>query len=328
MPEFAWPWAFALLPLPWLVWRLLPVAGIGAALHLPQHGLELAAGTKLARRRWSPLLLLAWALLVCAAARPQQLGAVEKPPRSGRAMMLAIDISGSMQNRDMQLGGRQVSRFTATRAIAGDFIKRRQGDELGLILFGSHAYLITPLTYDLTTVRKQLDSSAVGLAGRETAIGDAIAVAVRRLAPLPAQARVLILLTDGVNTAGNLSPGDAAKIARAAGVRIYTIGIGSEHNSLLDIFGNMMPGPAGASLDVQALTAIAQSTGGQFYRATDTAQLAAAWRSIDQLEPVQQKSRPLRPRHEMFRWPLVAAALLALLVLAWRSLPEVPERGT
>lgn len=328
MPEFAWPWAFALLPLPWLVWRWLPPAGIGAALHLPQHGLRLDAGTRLTRRRWSPLLLLAWVLLVCAAARPQQLGAVEKPPRSGRAMMLAIDISGSMQNRDMQLGGRQVSRFTATRAIVGDFIKRRQGDELGLILFGSHAYLITPLTWDLTTVLKQLDSSAVGLAGRETAIGDAIAVAVRRLAPLPAQARVLILLTDGVNTAGNLSPEDAARIAKAAGVRIYTIGIGSEHDSLLDLFGNRMPAAPGASLDVRALTAIAQSTGGHFYRATDTSQLAAAWRSIDQLEPVKQKARPLRPRHELFRWPLLAAALLALLAMAWRSIPDVPERGT
>lgn len=315
MPEFVWPWVFVLLPLPWLAWRLLPAAQLGTALRLPQHGLQLTSSTGLVRRRWSPLWLLVWVLLLCAAARPQQLGPPIDQPRSGRAMMLAIDISGSMQSRDMQLGGNVVSRFVATRAIAGDFINRREGDELGLILFGSHAYLITPLTYDLTTVRKQLDGSAVGLAGRETAIGDAIGVAVKRLAPLPAQARVLILLTDGVNTAGNLSPEAAARIAKAAGVRIYTIGIGSQDNGLQAIFGGMMQGP-GASLDVRSLTELAHSTGGQFYRATDTAELAAAWRSIDKLEPVEQKARPLRPRIELFRWPLLAAAR------SWRRIPE------
>lgn len=324
MPELVWPWVFVLLPLPWLAWRLLPSAHVTAALRLPQHDLDLTTSTRLSKRRWSPLWLLVWALLLCAAARPQHLGPPMDQPRSGRAMMLAIDISGSMETRDMQLGGSVVSRFVATRAIAGDFINRRQGDELGLILFGSHAYLITPLTYDLTTVRKQLDGSAVGLAGRETAIGDAIGVAVKRLAPLPAQARVLILLTDGVNTAGNLSPEAAAEIATAAGVRIYTIGIGSQGNGLQSLFGGLMQGP-GATLDVRSLTELARSTGGQFYRATDTAELAAAWRSIDKLEPVKQKARPLRPHIELFRWPLLAAGLLAMLLAAARSWQRMPE---
>ncbi|MGB8635302.1 MAG: VWA domain-containing protein [Rhodanobacteraceae bacterium] len=326
MPDFAWPWMFLVLPLPWLVWRLVPAAQVRAALRLPQHGLNLEARSGLARRHWSPLWLLAWLLLVCAAARPQQLGPPIDQPRSGRAMMLAIDISGSMQNRDMQLGGRMVSRFVATRAIAGDFIHRRQGDELGLILFGSHAYLITPLTYDLTTVRKQLDGSAVGLAGRETSIGDAIGVAVKRLAPLPSQARVLILLTDGVNTSGNLAPTDAAKIAKAAGVRIYTIGIGGEGGGLQSIFGGMMQGP-GARLDVRSLTELAESTGGHFYRATDTAELAAAWHSIDRLEPVKQKARPLRRHRDLFRWPLLAAVLLALLAAAMQTWPGRREQS-
>lgn len=319
MPEFAWPWMFVLLPLPWLVWRLLPAAQPGIALRLPQRGLELTTDNALMRRHWSPLCLLAWLLLLSAAARPQHVGAPIDQPRSGRAVMLAIDTSGSMQARDMQLGGRTVSRFTATRAIVGDFINRRQGDQLGLVLFGSHAYLVAPLTYDLTTIRKFLDGSAVGLAGRETAIGDAIAVAVKRLAPLPAHARVLILLTDGVNNAGNIEPAEAAKIAKAAGVRIYTIGVGSEHSALPGIFGGLMQGP-GAELDVHSLTELAHSTGGKFYRATDTAELAAAWRNIDQLEPVEQKARPVRPRRELFRWPLLAALLLFALFAAGRSL--------
>lgn len=326
MPEFAWPWMFMLLPLPWLAWRLLPAAQASAALRLPQRGLNLQSKTALLRRHWSPGCMLAWLLLVSAAARPQQVGAPIDQPRSGRAMMLAIDLSGSMQARDMQLGGHTISRFIATRAIVGDFINRREGDELGLILFGSHAYLVTPLTYDLTTVRQQLDSSAVGLAGRETAIGDAIAVAVKRLAPLPAHARVLILLTDGANNAGEIAPADAARIAKAAGVRIYTIGMGSERGALQGIFGGLMQS-AGAELDVRSLSELAQSTGGQFYRATDTAQLAAAWRSIDQLEPVKQKARPLRPRRELFRWPLLAAIFLLALYAAGRSLAQAPERA-
>ena len=325
MPDFAWPWMFLALPLPWLTWKLLPAARVRAALRLPHHGLGLEARPRLARRSWSPLWLLAWLLLVCSAARPQQLGPPIEQPRSGRAMMLAIDISGSMQNQDMQLGGRMVSRFVATRAIAGDFIHRREGDELGLILFGSHAYLITPLTYDLTTVRKQLDGSAVGLAGRETSIGDAIGVAVKRLAPLPAQARVLILLTDGVNTSGSLTPTEAARIAKAAGVRIYTIGIGGEGGDLQSIFGGMMQGP-GARLDVRSLTELAESTGGHFYRATDTAELAAAWRSIDRLEPVRQKAQTLRRHQELFRMPLLAAVLLSLLAAALASLPRRREQ--
>ena len=312
---------FVLLPLPWLAQRWLPVADSDSVMRLPQHGLHLDEGVAMNAARWSPLLLLAWLLLVTAAARPQYVGPPEAQSRSGRAMMLAIDISGSMQNQDMQLGGRMVSRFVATRAIAGDFISRRSGDELGLILFGSHAYLITPLTYDLTTVHKQLDGAAVGLAGRETALGDAIAVGVKRLAPLPAAARVLIVLTDGVNTAGNIEPEDAARIAQAAGVRIYTIGIGSEQPVFPGIFGGAMVNP-GAGLDVAMLTRLAKSTGGRFFRATDSAELAAAWQDIDRMEPVKQKAAPLRPRQEWFRWPLALAALLALLVMFWRSLPE------
>ncbi|KZC41700.1 UNVERIFIED_ORG: BatB protein, partial [Rhodanobacter sp. FW104-R5] len=228
MPEFAWPWVIVLLPLPWLLRRWLRPAAPGQALRLPQPGVRLAvvAGNR-AHGATPWLLALAWLCLLAAAARPQWIGPLQTQQRSGRGLMLAVDLSGSMRTEDMQLAGQPVSRFGAVEAIAGDFIDRRGGDEMGLVLFGSQAFLVTPLTYDLGAVRAQLQGAAVGLAGTETAIGDAIAVAVKRLAALPEQARVLVLLTDGVNNAGSISPRDAARAAKAAGVRIYTIGIGA-----------------------------------------------------------------------------------------------------
>lgn len=327
MPEFAWPWMFLLLPLPWLVTRWLPAVAPGTALRLPHHDLALQQQARLGRRRWSAWWLLAWLLLVCAAARPYYFGPPQAPPRSGRAIMLAIDISGSMRATDMVLGGHRVSRFVATRAIVADFISRRQGDKLGLILFGSHAYLVTPLTWDLSTVRTQLLGAAVGLAGRKTAIGDAIAVAVRRLQKLPSEARVLVLLTDGVNTAGHLDPERAARIAEAAGVRIYTIGIGSSRNQAPGIFGALFQ-QSGGSLNSRLLKRLAQSTGGRFFKATDTDELAAAWRSIARLEPIKQQGEPLRIRHQLFRWPLLGALLLALLGGFWRTRPWLREAET
>jgi Ca-activated chloride channel family protein len=240
--------------------------------------------------------------------------------------MLAVDLSGSMRTDDMQLAGQSVSRFGAVEAIAGDFINRRSGDEMGLILFGSQAFLVTPLTYDLSAVRAQLQGSAVGLAGTETAIGDAIAVAVKRLAALPQQARVLILLTDGVNNAGSIAPREAARAAKAAGVRIYTIGIGATRMRIPGFFGSQLVNPS-ADLDADMLSDIATQTGGRFFRATDSGELADAYRAIDALEPMPQTGPTLRPRHELFRWPLLAAIVLLLLVIAPRRFTRAPERA-
>jgi len=324
VPEFAWPWVFVLLPLPWLCWRWLPVAQPAQALRLPFHGLQLRTGdgARLPRIRVA-LLALAWLALLTAAARPQWLGPPQPATRSGRSMMLAVDISGSMAMRDMQLGGHVTSRFAAVEAIAGQFIARRQGDRVGLVLFGSRAYLVTPITYDVDAVRAQLRGAAVGLAGRQTAIGDAIGVAVKRLRKLPAKARVLVLLTDGVNNSGSLPPRQAARIAKAAGVRIYTIGIGSGRVRVPGLFGLHLS-RSSASLNVAMLKSIAQSTGGRFFRASDTGQLAEAYRRIDALEPLPHHGRQLRPHRELFMWPLGAAVLFLLLALArdWWRLPR------
>ena len=172
---FAWPWLLLALPLPWLAARVLPAAqtGFDAALRIP-FGDEVRALQTLAdrapRMHWPLLSLIAWALLCVAAARPQQLGAAIQPPQTGRDLLLAVDLSGSMATEDMRLGGHVVDRLTAVKAVLGDFLDRRVGDRVGLLLFGDRAYAVTPLTADREAVRQQLDDSAVGLAGRETAI--------------------------------------------------------------------------------------------------------------------------------------------------------------
>ncbi|WP_266170684.1 VWA domain-containing protein [Dyella subtropica] len=324
MSEFAWPWIVLVLPLPWLLRRWLRPAAPDQALHLPHPGLHLASVVEQAptgARTW--LLVLAWLCMVGAAARPQWVGPPQAQQRSGRALMLAVDLSGSMRTEDMELAGQVVSRFGAVEAIAGDFISRRSGDELGLILFGTRAFLVTPLTYDLSAVSAQLQSSTVGLAGTETAIGDAIAVAAKRLSSLPEPARVLVLLTDGVNNAGNITPLDAARAAKAAGIRVYTIGIGATEMRVPDFFGTRVVNPS-ADLDEGMLRSLATQTGGRYFRATDTNELAAAYRAIDALEPMPQQGPELRPRHELFRWPLLAGMLCLLFALAPSARRPVP----
>src|SRR5690606_33514544 len=200
----------------------------------------------------------------CAAARPQWLGEPQDVPRSGRDLLLAVDTSGSMSIEDMQLAGRAVPRFTAIQAIAADFVRRREGDRVGLILFGSRAYLLVPLTFDLKTIAAQLTGSAIGLAGRETAIGDAVGLAVKRLRDRPQEQRVLVLLTDGVNTAGELDPDKATELAVANDLRIYTIGIGADRLRVDSLFGSRVVNPS-ADLDEAMLTRMAEATGGRYF---------------------------------------------------------------
>jgi Ca-activated chloride channel family protein len=295
---------------------------LGRALRLPFYaeleGLE--SGNRGAARRLRHLLAwLAWALLVLAAARPQWLGEPVSLPLSGRDLMLAVDVSGSMEQEDYRLGNRSADRLDVVKAVAGRFIERRQGDRLGLILFGSRAYLQTPLTYDRDTVRAMLDESVIGLAGRETAIGDAIALAVKRLEQQPEDNRVLILLTDGANTAGNIAPADAARLAAQAKVRVYTIGIGGGRVGVRSPFGMLIQ--QGSDLDPATLKAIARETGGRYFQATDTAQLEQIYEELDRLEPSIRDQRSFRPMQALFMWP-AGGTLMISLGLAFGALPR------
>lgn len=323
---FAWPWLLLALPLPWLLrWRLPPLPPGGAALRMP-HGERLAdpdggpAGMRTRPRVRARLVLavLAWCLLCAAAARPQQLGEPVQPPQAGRELMLAVDLSGSMADEDMVLGGRPVDRLTAAKAVLADFLDRREGDRVGLLVFGRHAYMLAPPTHDLDTVRQQLLDTTVGLAGRETAIGDAIGLAVKRLAGLGGGGdgeRVLVLLTDGVNTAGLLEPLKAAELARAHGVRVHTVAFGGSGGGL-SMFGFRMPVPGGGEeIDEATLQAVAETTGGRMFRARDPGELAGIYAEIDGIEPVERPAPAARPRIELYAWPLGAAVALALLAL-------------
>lgn len=317
---FAWPWLLLALPLPWLVrWLLPPVRRVDAALKVP-YGTRLQAIASHAGRADARgigvLAWLAWALLCLAAARPQQLGELVRPPQAGRDLMLAVDLSGSMSDEDMQLGGSAVDRLTAAKAVLADFLDRRSGDRVGLIVFGQKAYALTPMTLDLDSVRQQLADSVVGLAGRETAIGDAIGLAVKRLQGQKAQQRVLILLTDGVNTAGMLDPLKAAELARDNGVRIYAIAFGGD-GAGLSIFGLPLRLPGGGDdTDEATLRRIAALTGGKEFRARDTDQLAGIYAEIDRLEPVKHAGQSMRPRIERYPWPLGIALACGLLAFA------------
>ncbi|MET0226317.1 MAG: VWA domain-containing protein [Dokdonella sp.] len=324
MLELAWPWLFLLLPLPLIAARLLPRARglISTALHLPHLGVALPQQADVSAVPWlrRAFALLAWVLLVLAAARPQWLGAPEDVPRSGRDLLLAVDTSGSMSIEDMQLGGQPAPRFAAIQAIATDFVHRREGDRVGLILFGTRAYLLVPLTFDLKTVGKQLTDSTIGLAGRETAIGDAVGLAVKRLRDRPENQRVMVLLTDGVNTSGELDPNKAIDLAAANKVRIYTIGIGADAMRVSSMFGSRVVNPS-ADLDEKMLSAMADKTGGRYFRARNSEELADIYRSIDKLEPAADTKQSLRPVDELYWLPLagaLAAAALAFLLPTWR----------
>ena len=325
MISLAWPWALAALPLPFVVRWLLPTAParLGRALHLPFYG-ELPAlnvnATKNTGRLRHLLAWLAWVLLVIAAARPQWLGEPVHLPVTGRDLMLAVDVSGSMEQEDYRLNGRSANRLDVVKEVAGRFIERREGDRLGLILFGSRAYLQTPLTYDRDTVRTMLNEAVIGLAGRETAIGDAIALAVKHLKEQPADNRVLILLTDGANTAGNIAPQDAARLATQAATRIYTIGIGGGPVGVRTPFGMLMQ--QGSDLDPATLKAIAKQTHGRYFQATDTTQLEQVYNELDRLEPSVRDTRSFRPMRALFMWPAGAALLLS----AGLALTAIPRR--
>ncbi len=328
MFEFAWPWIFAPLPLPWLMRIVLPAADSGEpALNVSfLNDLEVlvrrrARANLPAWRQQAPFILL-WLLLLIAAARPQWLGEPLPIAASGRDLLVAVDVSGSMDFPDMQWEDEDVSRLTLVKHLLGDFLEKRDGDRVGLILFGSQAYLQAPLTFDRHTVRIWLDEARIGIAGKNTAIGDAIGLALKRLRQRPAQSRVLILVTDGANNGGEIDPLTAARLAAEEGLKIYPIGIGADPEQAGSLA--FLAGSPTMDLDEPALKAIAEATGGRYFRARDGQELLEIKKTLDQLEPVTQQPTQARPAQALYSWPLAAALLMSLLLVIRERWPDNP----
>lgn len=311
----AWPWLLVLAPVPLLLRLLMPVSRSSdlQALRVPWFSAIAGGKGGWMRRPWLALVAtLVWLLLVVAASRPQWIGEIESLPVTGRDLLLAVDISGSMDTQDMVLNKTAVNRLKVVKKVAGEFIQRRHGDRVGLILFGSRAYLQTPLTFDTETTATLLDESEIGLAGRETAIGDAIGLAVKRLRDDAASDRVLVLLTDGANTSGEVQPLQAAEFAARDGLTVYTVGVGADEMMVQDFFGSRVVNPS-ADLDEDTLRTIAERTGGRYFRARDARGLEKIYEILDELEPVESDVEIIRPVDELFYWPMGIAYVLALL---------------
>lgn len=316
--EFAWPYAFILIFVPFIVYRFLPAAHFkeNIALLVPEindFAVFKKPSYRISSKRKKICLFLIWIALVSAAARPQWIGNMIEIQRSGRDLMLAVDLSGSMQLKDFKIRNQLTDRLTALKLIASDFLERRKGDRVGLILFGSQAYLQAPLTFDVTTVKQLLMETTVGLAGQETAIGDAIGLAIKQLRDSPQPSRVLILITDGVNNTGELKPEKAAEIAAHENLKIHTIAIGSDQQQFQSLFGRGVV--MGGEIDEKMLKLVSEKTGGHYFRAYNTDELIKIYQHIDQLEKRELANIFYRPTVEVYFWALAAAlAGIALLM--------------
>ena len=330
MLEFTWPWAFAALPVPLLVYLFFTrAARQDAALYVPFFRRLSQLQSDSSRVDTNRLLrwlccILIWLAMVLAASRPQWVGEAIQLPSSGRDLMLAVDISGSMEARDMVINNVQLSRFEVMKVVVSDFAERREGDRMGLILFAAQAYIQTPLTFDRSTVAKLISELEIGMIEESaTAIGDAIGLAVKHLRERPANSRVLVLLTDGVNNAGAISPVQAGQLAETEDIKIYTIGMGADSLVQRSFQGSRSINPS-AELDEENLTLIAETTGGRYFRARNVEDLVEIYAELDTLEAIEQDEQTFRPVNVLFYWPLglalVLSFLLTLLSIPWATL--------
>lgn len=322
MLEFLWPWAFWLI----LVFPLMRLGQLGlkrqhAALPVPDME-AFRFETKMTDvwrdgKRWFKLLalFLAWSALVTALARPQWTGDPIPLPTTGRDMFLAVDISGSMTTDDMIVDSDTVSRLEALKHVVEPFILSRIGDRIGLILFGSNAYVYVPLTFDVQTVNELLQDVPTGIAGGQTAIGDTIGLAVKRLVERPIDHRILILMTDGSHNEGLLSPEEAVRLAKEANVRIHTIGIGRDSSDFRNFGSSRRWRFSGPRMNTEALVEIAEETNGEFYRASDTESLSRIYAHIAAIEPIDLDPETLRPVKSLFHFPLSVS--FALFMVLW-----------
>jgi len=323
MIEWLWPLAFLLTPAPILVrWLIKASRKKQPALTVPSlEGFSGLSSNESFSATLSTvkliILWLAWILLIAAVARPQWVGEMVSLPTTGRDLMLAIDISGSMATEDMQINNDYVDRLSVVKAVISQFLDARKGDRVGLVLFGTNAYVQAPLTFDLKSVKKLMIEAPVGIAGGKTAIGDAIGLTVKRLRERQNEEKVVILLTDGANNVGEIPPIKAAELASVDGIKIYTIGVGAEEMRVPSLFGSLAgrtTNPS-ADLDEETLSKIAEATQGRYFRAKDTNTLAQIYELIDQLEPIEQEPETYRPFQVLYYWPLGISLCLFLSLL-------------
>lgn len=306
--SFAAPLLLILMPLPLLLrWLAPPVSVPRPALILPAH-LDAAASAAGAgnRRRGFWLAGLAWVLLVVALAGPRVQAVSDIIPASGRDIVLALDLSGSMLKEDFRLDGEPVTRLDAVKRTASAFVAARRGDRIGLVIFGERAYFAAPLTFDVDAVARAIDEAQIGISGRGTAISDGIGLATKRLAASDAPSRVIVLLSDGVDTSGNVPAVEAARLARDHGIRIHSIALGPE---------DLENQPASRdAVDTATLRAIAEEAGGESFRVRTTEDLQTMARSLDRLEPNPSERPPMRFWRGLWVWPAAGAALCLLLI--------------
>ncbi|WP_105901728.1 vWA domain-containing protein [Vibrio gangliei] len=316
MFEFQWLWALLLLPLPILVYFFAPAHKPRSAIMLPTLPTE--GGVE--RRQHISLKVLAvliWVLLVLAAARPVWYGEpIEVQPKH-RDMMLVVDLSGSMAQEDMNSPSGYIDRLTAVKQVLSDFITKRKGDRLGLVLFADHAYLQTPLTLDRTAVLQQLNRAQLNMIGSQTAIGEGLGIATKTFIKSEAEQRVIVLLSDGSNTAGVIDPIEATSIAKENNVIIYTVGVGAGELEVKSFFGSRTVNTA-QDLDEKTLTKIAEMTGGKYFRARDQKDLNQIYDTINQLQPVSNATQTWRPQTEWFTYPLALALFLSFILAVLR----------
>jgi len=321
--QFAYLWVFALLPLPLLIrWFVPAYREPRLAVRVPfMDRLRRATGreadtrpavTRRRRLQWAQLILI-WVSIVAALARPQWLSDPIVRELPMRDLLVALDLSGSMETRDFTApDGTAAERLTAAKQVLDGFLERRDGDRVGLIFFGSAAFVQTPFTDDLDVARELLEEAQIRMLGPRTVLGDAIGAAIPLFERSEVDDHVLIVLTDGNDTGSMVPPVRAAEIARDEGVVVYTVAMGD-------------PQAAGEqALDEATLSAIAETTGGQYFHAEDRAALERVYDQLDELNPRQVETSVYRPQNELFHWPLGFAMLLSLALF---GLAEIAARG-
>lgn len=318
MFHFDWPWFAALLPLPLLIRWLLPYKKKAQVpeIHFPSlerlkkaFPAQSSSGSSL--KCFLTLLFLAWLMLVLALMKPERVDQYAHLKNKGYDLMLAVDISGSMQAVDFSSSTKVLSRLDVAKEVVGKFVRGRQGDRVGLVTFGEHAYLQAPLTLDTISVSRMLNDTVSGMAGNATAIGDAIGLSIRTLRERPEGSRVLVLLTDGEDNASSIPPREAAKLAKKYGIRIYAIGMGKEGPVPFPTnYGGY--GMVEVPMDEKLLQEIAEMTGGQFFRATDQRALEAIYKKIDQLEKTEAEQTLFLLREPYYQYPLGLSMLILL----------------